>query len=192
MRSLRAQRQAHAAQHHLVAVAGAHVFEDEQRIGARSGSRNSKENGAAGSGASSSIFASIFMRLCACRALVALARKRSMNDCRCSRCCFSNWLCASTSGRARPRTPSIARAAAELALGRCGPPRSRPRPEIAVVRDDEQRPGIALEPLLEPDDGVEVEVVGRLVEQEQLRRAHQRLREIQTHAPAAEKLEAGF
>ena len=46
-------------------------------------------------------------------------------------------------------------------------------------------PGIALEPVLEPDDGVEVEVVGRLVEQQQLRRAHQRLREVQPHAPAA-------
>ena len=45
-----------------------------------------------------SIFSSIFMRLCAWRALVALALKRSMNDCRCarSRCCFSYWLATST------------------------------------------------------------------------------------------------
>jgi len=63
-------------------------------LGARSGSRNSKEKGAETcSGASSSIFASIFIRLCACRALVAFARKRLMKDSRCarSRCCFSYW-----------------------------------------------------------------------------------------------------
>ena len=57
--------------------------------------------------------------------------------------------------------------------------------EVAVVRDDEQRAGVALEPVLQPDDGVEVEVVGRLVEQQQVGRAHQRLREVQAHAPAA-------
>ena len=69
------------------------VLQHQQRIGrALSGSRNSNENGAETcSGARSSIFASIFMRLCAWRALVALARKRLMNDSRCarSRCCFS-------------------------------------------------------------------------------------------------------
>ena len=56
--------------------------------------------------------------------------------------------------------------------------------EIAVMGDQQQRAGIALEPLLQPEDGVEVEVVGRLVEQQQLGRAHQRLGQIQAHAPA--------
>ena len=50
-----------------------------------------------------------------------------------------------------------------------------------------QRAGVALEPVLEPEDRVEVEVVGRLVEQQQVGRAHQRLREVQPHAPAAGK-----
>jgi hypothetical protein len=57
--------------------------------------------------------------------------------------------------------------------------------EVAVVRDDEQGPRVAFEPFLEPDDGVEVEVVGRLVEQQEIRGAHQRLREIEPHAPTA-------
>ena len=41
--------------------------------------------------AMSSIRSSALMRLCACFALVALARKRSMNDCRCAtwRCCLA-------------------------------------------------------------------------------------------------------
>ena len=46
-------------------------------------------------------------------------------------------------------------------------------------------PGIARQPVLEPEHRVEVEMVGRLVEQQQVRAAHQRLREIKPHAPAA-------
>ncbi len=57
--------------------------------------------------------------------------------------------------------------------------------EIAVVRDHEQCSGVALQPLFEPENGVEVEVVGRLVQQQQVRGAHQRLREIESHAPPA-------
>jgi len=37
--------------------------------------------------------------------------------------------------------------------------------EIAVVRDQHQRPGIAFQPAFQPLDGLQVEVVGRLVEQ---------------------------
>ena len=57
--------------------------------------------------------------------------------------------------------------------------------EIAVVRDEQQRAGIAREPVLEPQHGIEVEVVGGLVEQQEVRAAHQRLREIEPHPPAA-------
>ena len=53
------------------------------------------------------------------------------------------------------------------------------------MRDEEQRPRIAREPLLEPHHRVQVEVVGRLVEEQQVRAGHQRLREVQAHAPAA-------
>ena len=56
--------------------------------------------------------------------------------------------------------------------------------ELAVVRDQEQRAAIVAQPGLEPDHRVEVEVVGGLVEQQQVRAAHQRLRQVQAHAPA--------
>ena len=43
--------------------------------------------------------------------------------------------------------------------------------EVAVVRDDDQRAVVADEELAQPVDRVEVEVVGRLVEQQRLRAA---------------------
>jgi hypothetical protein len=46
-------------------------------------------------------------------------------------------------------------------------------------------PGILSQPVLEPQHGVQVEVIGRLVEQQKIGTAHQRLREIQAHAPSA-------
>ena len=41
--------------------------------------------------------------------------------------------------------------------------------ERAVVADDEHGAAVVAQPALEPGDGVEVEVVGRLVEQEHVR-----------------------
>ena len=49
--------------------------------------------------------------------------------------------------------------------------------EVAVVRDDDQRAVVADQEVAQPVDRVEVEVVGRLVEQQRLRLAEQRLRE---------------
>ena len=57
--------------------------------------------------------------------------------------------------------------------------------EIAVMRHDHQRALILLQPLLHPQDGIEVQMVGRFVEQQQVRRTHQCLREVEPHAPAA-------
>ncbi len=57
--------------------------------------------------------------------------------------------------------------------------------KIAVVRDEQQRSRIAREPVLEPQHGVEIEVIGGLVEQQEVRAAHQGLREIEPHSPAA-------
>ena len=56
--------------------------------------------------------------------------------------------------------------------------------KIAVVRDQQQRAGIMLEPTLEPEHGVEIEVIGGLVEQQEIGAAHQRLRQIEAHPPA--------
>ena len=64
--------------------------------------------------------------------------------------------------------------------------------EVAVVRDEEQRARIAGEPVLEPQHGVEVEMVGRLVEEQQVGAAHQRLREVEPHPPAAGEARHGI
>ncbi|CPH55029.1 Uncharacterised protein [Burkholderia pseudomallei] len=64
--------------------------------------------------------------------------------------------------------------------------------EFAIVRDDDERARIAMQPVFEPDDRVEIQVVRRLVEQQQIRAAHQRLREIQAHAPAAREARDGL
>ena len=57
--------------------------------------------------------------------------------------------------------------------------------ELAVVADDDHRAFEALEPGFQPDQRVQVQVVGRLVQQQQVGRAHQRARQLQPHAPAA-------
>jgi hypothetical protein len=57
--------------------------------------------------------------------------------------------------------------------------------ELAIVRDQQQRARVPEQPLLQPQHRVEVEVVGRLVEQQQVRRRHQRAGQVQAHAPAA-------
>ena len=57
--------------------------------------------------------------------------------------------------------------------------------EVAVVRDDDQRALVALEEALEPVDRVEVQVVGRLVEEQRRGRAEERLRQQHAHLLAA-------
>ena len=57
--------------------------------------------------------------------------------------------------------------------------------KFAVVRHQQNAAGIARQILFQPDDGFEVEVVGRLVEQQQIGAVHQRARQIEAHAPAA-------
>src|SRR5688572_32427131 len=57
--------------------------------------------------------------------------------------------------------------------------------ELAIMRYQEQRARIARQPPLEPQHRVEVEMICRLVEQQQLGAAHQRLCEIEAHPPAA-------
>ena len=59
--------------------------------------------------------------------------------------------------------------------------------EIAVVGDQHQRSLIRLEVLLEPVDGGEVEVVGRLVEEEEIGLGREHARQLRAHAPAAGK-----
>ncbi len=60
--------------------------------------------------------------------------------------------------------------------------------EVTVVRNQEQRAAVVRKPALDPHHGVEVEMVGRFVEQQQVRTADQRAREVEAHAPAAREI----
>ena len=60
--------------------------------------------------------------------------------------------------------------------------------EIAVVRDHQHRARIADQPGLQPQHGIEIEVVGRFVEQQDVGAAEQRAGKVQPHAPAAGEL----
>jgi hypothetical protein len=63
--------------------------------------------------------------------------------------------------------------------------------QIAVVADDEDAAAIALEIILEPQHAFEIEIVCRLVEQQQVGRGEQNPRERHAHAPAAGEFGAG-
>jgi hypothetical protein len=57
--------------------------------------------------------------------------------------------------------------------------------EGAVVRDDDEAARVAGQVVLEPEQGFEVEVVGRLVEQQERGLADEEAGEVRTHDPAA-------
>ena len=57
--------------------------------------------------------------------------------------------------------------------------------ELAIVRGHQQRAGVALEKVLEPDDRLDVEVVGRLVHQQHVGIAEQHARHGDAHLPSA-------
>ena len=56
------------------------------------------------------------------------------------------------------------------------------------MRNQHQRTLISTQPALQPDHGIEIEVVAGLVQQQEVRPAHQRARQAQSHAPATRKL----
>jgi len=59
--------------------------------------------------------------------------------------------------------------------------------KLAIVADDDHGAGVLLQPGFEPDQCVQVQVIGRFVEQQQIAGAHQRACQLQAHAPAAGK-----
>ena len=63
--------------------------------------------------------------------------------------------------------------------------RREPLEERAIVRDEHDGARVLGQERLEPRDGVDVEVVGRLVEHEQVRLGHQRARQERPAPPAA-------
>ena len=111
-------------------------------------------------------------------ALVFLARKRSTNSMRraISRCwCLVGGEQLLLVGLALLEVVVVVAAVAdEPALADLDDAADELVEELAVVRDEEDRAGVGLEVVLEPEQGFEVEVVGGLVEQQQvglLRRA---------------------
>ena len=63
--------------------------------------------------------------------------------------------------------------------------------QATVVADQDQRAGIGLEIALQPDRGLQVQVVGRLVEQQQVRLREQQRGQRHAHPPAAGEFAAG-
>ena len=63
--------------------------------------------------------------------------------------------------------------------------------QVAVMADDEDRGRLALQVVGQPQHAFEVEIVGRLVEQQNVGRGEQHRRERDAHAPAAGELRQG-
>ena len=59
--------------------------------------------------------------------------------------------------------------------------------KIAVVRNDDLRAGQVCQVVFQPQHGFQIQVVGRFVQQQQIGAAHQGLREVEPHPPAARK-----
>ena len=79
----------------------------------------------------------------------------------------------------------IAAIADELALADFDDAADELVEKFAVVRDDEDRAGIGFQIILEPEQRFEVEMVGRLVEQQQVGLLRQQARQMGAHDPAA-------
>ena len=57
--------------------------------------------------------------------------------------------------------------------------------EVAVVGNHQQGTGVLLQPLLQPQGRVQVQVIGRLVQQQHIRGRHQRPGQVEANTPAA-------
>ena len=60
--------------------------------------------------------------------------------------------------------------------------------KLAVVRDHQDRPRITLQIPLHPDQRLQIQVVGWLIEHQQIRLLHEQPREVCAHDPAAAHL----
>ena len=86
-------------------------------------------------------------------------------------------------GRGQHVVVVAARVDADAAVVEVGHVRAHRVQEVAVVRDDDDRALALVEHVLQPADRVDVEVVGRLVEQQDVRVRKQRLREQDPQLP---------
>ena len=82
----------------------------------------------------------------------------------------------------------VARVHREAVGAEVGDRGDHPVQEIAVVRDHDHGPVVAGQEVLQPGEGGEVQVVGRLVQQQQRWRQQEQPRQRRPHAPAAGKL----
>ena len=73
----------------------------------------------------------------------------------------------------------------ELALADFHDAANEPVEKFAVVRDDDNRAGIILQIILKPEQRLEVEMIRRFVEHQQVRLLHEQPREVRAHHPAA-------
>ena len=78
----------------------------------------------------------------------------------------------------------VARVAPNREIGNVPCGLADPIEKFAIVRDHQHRRRLPLEPRFEPHDRVEVEVIGRLVEQQQIGRTKQGTRQRKAVAPA--------
>ena len=154
-----------------------------------SGKRKRIVDASAGGASMRSILSSDFWRLCACLALVALARKRSTK--RSISAIVFCWLsklacqcCAPLDARLEVERV-VAGVVVDLAADELARPRRHAVEKVAVVRDEDDGAGVRREVLLEPVDGLDVEVVRRLVEQQDVGLPEEQARERDAHAPAA-------
>ena len=139
-----------------------------------------------------SIFSSSLMRLCTCLALVAWARKRLMKASRCS-----IWLALVAIGRLQLRAPLVflAEIFGVVALVDVQPlvPDLHGAVDghiekIAVVGDQNVTEGIVLQVVFEPVAGLQIEVIGRLIEQQQVRLGKQQFGQSDSHLPTSTEL----
>ena len=79
----------------------------------------------------------------------------------------------------------------ELALIEMQDKSDRVLQQVAVVADEDRRAPVAGEKILQPKGAFEVEIVGRLVEQQQVRLGEQQRRQRHAHPPSAGELRAG-
>ncbi len=156
----------------------------------RAGSGKSKRVGASSITVSiAGSRASALMRDCAWRALVALSRKRSTKVWMCARSAATRSAaracCGGAFGADAHELVEAAGGQGNLAAIEMRDRLHRAVQQAAVVRDDQRRAGEARQPALQPQRRFEVEVVGRLVQQQQVGVGEQRRGQRHAHPPAA-------
>ena len=141
------------------------------------------------------MLAIILRRDWACVAFDALARKRSTKDCRCARRASCFLASASATGKAgRPGCGEgvvVALIKRQLAVFEVQDRADGAVQKPAVVADDDDGVGIFRKIAFQPERAFEVEVVGRLVQKQQIGGGEEHAGKRHAHSPAAREGRAG-